>query len=96
MEEQGQQFSRVDVQSRCPNRQQIFIKPRVLKRVLFRPAHLMHPESSSSSIGLPPLDYLRPNPVRGQLEPHDEHTRKSGCRFIQCTDTPNELKVRDS
>ncbi|KAG9314327.1 hypothetical protein JVU11DRAFT_5118 [Chiua virens] len=52
----------------------------------------MHGDSSSNST-LPPLDYLQPSPVRGQLEPHDEHTRKSGCRFIQCTDTPNELKV---
>ncbi|KAF8445897.1 hypothetical protein L210DRAFT_975890 [Boletus edulis BED1] len=50
-------------------------------------------DSSSSSLTLPPLDYLQPSPVRGQLEPHDELTRKSGCRFLQCTDTPNELKV---
>ena len=53
----------------------------------------MRPDSSSSSLALLPLDYLRPNPVRGQLEPHDELTTKSGCRFLQCTDTPNELKV---
>ena len=56
----------------------------------------MRRDSSSSSATLPPLDYLQPSPVRGQLEPHDELTRKSGWRFLQCTDTPNELKVRDS
>ena len=58
--------------------------------------HQMRPDSSSSSVTLPPLDYLQPSPVRGQLEPHDELTRKSGWRFLQCTDTPNELKVRDN
>ncbi|KIJ68495.1 hypothetical protein HYDPIDRAFT_24765 [Hydnomerulius pinastri MD-312] len=53
----------------------------------------MHRDSTSSTITLPPLDYLQASPVRGQLEPHDEATRKSGWRFLQCTDTPNELKV---
>ncbi|KAF8560321.1 hypothetical protein OG21DRAFT_1502631 [Imleria badia] len=53
----------------------------------------MRHDSSSSSATLPPLDYLQPSPVRGQLEPHDELTDKSGCHFLQCTDTPNELKV---
>lgn len=40
----------------------------------------------------PPLDYLQPSPVRGQLEPYREKTRV-GWRFLQCTDTPDELKV---
>ncbi|KAF9237323.1 hypothetical protein BU15DRAFT_76042 [Melanogaster broomeanus] len=53
----------------------------------------MRRDSSSSTITLPPLDYLQASPVRGQLEPHDDVTKKSGGRFIQCTDTPNELKV---
>lgn len=54
---------------------------------------LMRQDSSSRSAAFPPLDYLQPSPVRGQLEPQDELTRESGCRFLQCTDTPNELKV---
>ncbi|KAF5385205.1 hypothetical protein D9615_001494 [Tricholomella constricta] len=40
----------------------------------------------------PPLDYLRPSPVRGQLEPHDPRSAK-GWRYIQTTDTLNQLKV---
>lgn len=48
---------------------------------------------SSSAISLLPLDYLQASPVRGQLEPHDEASTKPGWRFLQCTDTPNELKV---
>ncbi|KAG6911994.1 hypothetical protein DXG01_000242 [Tephrocybe rancida] len=40
----------------------------------------------------PPLDYLRRSPVRGQLEPHDSRTAK-GWRYIQTTDTLNQLKV---
>ncbi|KAL4069647.1 hypothetical protein V8B97DRAFT_1968477 [Scleroderma yunnanense] len=51
----------------------------------------MHRESDS--ISLPPLDYLQASPVRGQLESHDEASTKSGWRYLQCTDTPNELKV---
>lgn len=38
------------------------------------------------------LDYLRSSPVRGQLEPHDPKTTK-GWRYIQTTDTLDELKV---
>jgi len=38
-----------------------------------------------------PLQYFQPSPVRGQLEPPDATTRP-GWRFLQCTDTPNELK----
>lgn len=53
----------------------------------------MHGEPSPTTVSLPPLDYLQASPVRGQLEPHDEVTKKSGWRFLQCTDTPNELKV---
>ncbi|KAH7883546.1 hypothetical protein F5I97DRAFT_1929816 [Phlebopus sp. FC_14] len=49
----------------------------------------MHHRDSSSH----PLDYLQPSPVRGQLEPHDDVTTKPGWRFLQCTDTPNQLKV---
>jgi len=40
----------------------------------------------------PPLNYLQSSPVRGQLEPYTEKTRV-GWRFLQCTDTPDELKV---
>ncbi|GLB36117.1 hypothetical protein LshimejAT787_0304050 [Lyophyllum shimeji] len=40
----------------------------------------------------PPLDYLRPSPVRGQLEPPDPRTAK-GWRYIQTTDTLDQLKV---
>lgn len=38
-----------------------------------------------------PLQYFQPSPVRGQLEPPDANTRP-GWRYLQCTDTPNELK----
>ena len=38
------------------------------------------------------LDIHRVSPVRGQLEPYDPRTPK-GCRYIQCTETPSELKV---
>ncbi|KAF8168142.1 hypothetical protein B0H34DRAFT_792782 [Crassisporium funariophilum] len=38
------------------------------------------------------LDFLRSSPVRGQLEAPDPRTPK-GCRYIQTTDTPDELKV---
>lgn len=53
----------------------------------------MHRDSTASTITLPPLEYLHASPVRGQLEPSDEVTKKTGWRFLQCTDTPNELKV---
>ena len=39
------------------------------------------------------LDIHRVSPVRGQLEPYDPRTPK-GCRYIQCTETPSELKVQ--
>lgn len=38
-------------------------------------------------------EYLRPSPVRGQLEPQDP-TTPLGWRYIQTTDTPDEFKVR--
>ncbi|KAF8898787.1 hypothetical protein BD779DRAFT_1666569 [Infundibulicybe gibba] len=38
------------------------------------------------------LEYLRPSPVRGQLEPHDPKTAK-GWRYLQTTDTIDQLKV---
>ncbi|KAK0465066.1 uncharacterized protein EV420DRAFT_936488 [Desarmillaria tabescens] len=38
------------------------------------------------------LDYYRVSPVRGQLEPYDPTTARNW-RYIQTTDTPNELKV---
>ncbi|KAI0348594.1 hypothetical protein BDW22DRAFT_108235 [Trametopsis cervina] len=38
------------------------------------------------------LNYFQQSPVRGQLEPCDS-TPKSGWRYLQCTDTPNELRV---
>ncbi|KAF9040579.1 hypothetical protein BJ165DRAFT_1406648 [Panaeolus papilionaceus] len=38
------------------------------------------------------LDILRVSPIRGQLETYDPRTPK-GWRYIQTTDTPNELKV---
>ncbi|PPR05706.1 hypothetical protein CVT26_008947 [Gymnopilus dilepis] len=38
------------------------------------------------------LDILRTSPVRGQLEPYVPGTPK-GSRYIQLTDTPDELKV---
>ncbi|KAI0801194.1 hypothetical protein C8Q74DRAFT_1364833 [Fomes fomentarius] len=40
----------------------------------------------------PRLNYYQQSPVRGQLENPDGTTR-SGWRYIQCTDTPNELRV---
>ncbi|KAG1864248.1 hypothetical protein DFJ58DRAFT_715048 [Suillus subalutaceus] len=53
----------------------------------------MRRDSTASTATLPPLDYLHASPIRGQLEPSDEVTKKTGWRFLQCTDTPNELKV---
>jgi hypothetical protein len=44
-----------------------------------------------SQIMATPLQYFQPSPVRGQLEPPDATTRP-GWRYLQCTDTPNELK----
>ncbi|KAI0788466.1 hypothetical protein C8Q75DRAFT_807679 [Abortiporus biennis] len=38
------------------------------------------------------LNYFQQSPVRGQLEPSDGFS-KSGWRYLQCTDTPNELRV---
>ena len=38
-----------------------------------------------------PLQYFQPSPVRGQLEPPEGSTQP-GWRYLQCTDTPNELK----
>lgn len=38
-----------------------------------------------------PLQYFQQSPVRGQLEPPDSTTRP-GWRYLQCTETPNELK----
>ncbi|CAA7265838.1 unnamed protein product [Cyclocybe aegerita] len=40
----------------------------------------------------PILDVHRASPVRGQLEPYDPRT-PPGCRYVQTTDTPDELKV---
>lgn len=40
------------------------------------------------------LNYFQPSPVRGQLEPEEPANLRTGWRFIQCTDTPNQLKVR--
>ncbi|KAH9858130.1 hypothetical protein C2E23DRAFT_718857 [Lenzites betulinus] len=40
----------------------------------------------------PQLNYYQQSPVRGQLEVPDGSAR-AGWRFIQCTDTPNELRV---
>ncbi|EKM83912.1 hypothetical protein AGABI1DRAFT_103959 [Agaricus bisporus var. burnettii JB137-S8] len=39
-----------------------------------------------------PLNYLQSSPVRGQLEPYDS-TSPMGWRYLQTTDTLNELKV---
>lgn len=39
------------------------------------------------------LNYFQQSPVRGQLEVPDGYSR-SGWRYLQCTDTPNELRVR--
>ncbi|KAH7916404.1 hypothetical protein BJ138DRAFT_1121785 [Hygrophoropsis aurantiaca] len=49
-------------------------------------------DSTTTSTSLVPLDYLQASPIRGQLEPHNE-TSRTGWRFLQCTDTPNQLKV---
>ncbi|KAF7799535.1 hypothetical protein EIP86_010772 [Pleurotus ostreatoroseus] len=38
------------------------------------------------------LNYFQQSPVRGQLEPTDGSTGDR--RFVQCTDVPNELRVR--
>ncbi|KAI9444770.1 hypothetical protein H4582DRAFT_1911177 [Lactarius indigo] len=38
------------------------------------------------------LAYYQTSPVRGQLEPYESQSRQ-GWRYLQCTDTPNELKV---
>ncbi|KIP03960.1 hypothetical protein PHLGIDRAFT_129824 [Phlebiopsis gigantea 11061_1 CR5-6] len=38
------------------------------------------------------LNYFQQSPVRGRLEPSDGLSR-SGWRYLQCTDTPNELRV---
>ncbi|PCH33688.1 hypothetical protein WOLCODRAFT_135267 [Wolfiporia cocos MD-104 SS10] len=40
-----------------------------------------------------PLNYFQQSPVRGQLELPDAVTAREGWRFLQCTDTPNELRV---
>ncbi|THH19738.1 hypothetical protein EW146_g1500 [Bondarzewia mesenterica] len=45
-----------------------------------------------ASVPSQPLAYYRPSPVRGQLEPYDPRTR-TGTRWLQCTDTPSELRV---
>jgi hypothetical protein len=41
------------------------------------------------------LNYFQASPVRGQLEPDTDDTRL-GWRYVQCTDTPNQLRVRIS
>lgn len=38
------------------------------------------------------LNYFQTSPVRGQLEP-DTGDHGLGWRYIQCTDTPNQLRV---
>lgn len=41
-----------------------------------------------------PLNYFKQSPVRGQLEPYDPRVNKGWPgRFLQCTETPNQLKV---
>ncbi|KAH9837217.1 uncharacterized protein C8Q71DRAFT_591279 [Rhodofomes roseus] len=40
-----------------------------------------------------PLNYFQQSPVRGQLENPDGQYARSGWRYLQCTDTPNELRV---
>lgn len=42
-----------------------------------------------------PLNYLQLSPVRGQLESYDPKS-PTGWRYIQTTDTLNELKVRSA
>ena len=54
------------------------------------PSVLAHPFSPFMSRT---LDVHRVSPIRGQLEPYDPRT-PTGCRYIQITDTPDELKVR--
>lgn len=46
----------------------------------------------SSTPDSPPLDTFCSSPVRGQLEAYDPKTPK-GWRYIQTTDTPNQLKI---
>ncbi|KAI0932131.1 hypothetical protein AcV7_000682 [Taiwanofungus camphoratus] len=46
----------------------------------------------SSKASSPPLNYFQQSPVRGQLETPDGYSR-TGWRYLQCTDTPNELRV---
>ncbi|EIW64598.1 uncharacterized protein TRAVEDRAFT_62125 [Trametes versicolor FP-101664 SS1] len=41
----------------------------------------------------PRLNYYQQSPVRGQLEVPDSSAAKTSWRYIQCTDTPNELRV---
>ncbi|KAL6309918.1 hypothetical protein BKA93DRAFT_722613 [Sparassis latifolia] len=49
----------------------------------------MNPPRSSKA----QLNYFQQSPVRGQLEiPTDEYA-KTGWRYLQCTDTPNEMRV---
>ncbi|KAF8641165.1 hypothetical protein AX17_000800 [Amanita inopinata Kibby_2008] len=60
--------------------------PLVVPMSTLSPMHHLQPSSG------PPLDYLRPSPVRGQLEPPDPNTLP-GWRYIQTTDTPNEFKA---
>lgn len=48
----------------------------------------MHPRKPVTET----LNYFQQSPVRGQLEPTDGGS-KSGWRYLQCTDTPNELRV---
>lgn len=47
---------------------------------------------SSAPIDHASLSYFQTSPVRGQLEPYEPQSR-TGWRYLQCTDTPNELKV---
>ena len=48
--------------------------------------------TSMACIAPPSLNFFSSSPVRGQLEPYDLRTSK-GSRYIQITDTPDELKV---
>ncbi len=47
-----------------------------------------------SPVHFPP-DYYRVSPVRGQLEAYDPSSPRNW-RYIQTTDTPNELRVSHS
>jgi len=47
---------------------------------------------SSQRHNAPPLNYFQQSPVRGQLE-RPEGYSTSGWRYLQCTDTPNELRI---